>query len=64
MTVLSEDSDEASRLNHPRKKARLSRHVVSNALDYKVVTSTPVYLNNYMETGETLVSIFFFIEEV
>ncbi|XP_026680307.1 ubiquitin carboxyl-terminal hydrolase 1 [Diaphorina citri] len=50
MTVLSEDSDEASRLNHPRKKARLSRHVVSNALDYKVVTSTPVYLNNYMET--------------
>uniref|UniRef100_A0A8D8SKK3 Ubiquitin carboxyl-terminal hydrolase 1 n=1 Tax=Cacopsylla melanoneura TaxID=428564 RepID=A0A8D8SKK3_9HEMI len=51
MTVLSEDSDEASRLNHPRKKARLSRHHVgSNALDYKVHTSTPVYLNSYMET--------------
>ncbi|KAL1452702.1 hypothetical protein WDU94_006906 [Cyamophila willieti] len=51
MTVLSEDSDEASRLNHPRKKARLSRHHVgSNALDYKVHTSAPVYLNSYMET--------------
>lgn len=54
MTVLSEDSDETAArhsLSHPRKKARLSRHASNNPLDnYQVVTSAPVYLNNYMET--------------
>lgn len=49
MTVLSEDSDEPSRHTHPRKKARLSRHV---GAEYKVITSNPAYLNSYMETGE------------